>query len=74
MLYYVIIKHGRSYILQERSIMVKEFFGTGDSAIRPDKKMTDRQVVIVLTEHPTEKTQRRTARALVEVIRTELGI
>ena len=35
--------------------MVKEFFGTGDSAIRPDKKMTDRQVVIVLTEHPTEK-------------------
>ncbi len=35
--------------------MVKEFFGTGNSAIRPDKKMTDRQVVIVLTEHPTEK-------------------
>jgi phosphoglycolate phosphatase-like HAD superfamily hydrolase len=25
-------------------------------------------------EHPTEKTQRRCARALVEVIRTELGI
>lgn len=35
--------------------MVKEFFGTGDSAIRPDKPMTDREVIIVLTEHPTEK-------------------
>ena len=35
--------------------MAKEFFGKGDSAIRPDKPMTDRQVVIVLTEHPTEK-------------------
>lgn len=35
--------------------MVKEFFGTGDSAIRPDKPMTDREVVIVLIEHPTKK-------------------
>ena len=35
--------------------MIKEFFGTGDSAIRPDKPMTDREVVIVLTEHPIEK-------------------
>ena len=35
--------------------MVKEFFGTGDSAIRPDKPMTDRNVVVVLVEHPTEK-------------------
>lgn len=35
--------------------MVKEFFGTGDSAIRPDKPMTDRNVVIVLVEHPTDE-------------------
>lgn len=35
--------------------MVKEFFGTGDSAIRPDKPMTDRNVVVVLVEHPTKK-------------------
>ena len=35
--------------------MTKEFFGTGDSAIRPDKPMTDRNVVIVLVKHSTEK-------------------
>lgn len=31
-----------------------EFFGKGDSAIRPDKPMTERQVVVALVEHPTE--------------------
>ena len=34
---------------------MKEFFGSGDSAIRPDKPMTNREVVIALIEHPTEK-------------------
>ncbi|MBQ3347976.1 NUDIX hydrolase [Candidatus Saccharibacteria bacterium] len=34
---------------------MKEFFGSGDSAIRPDKPMTNREVVIALMEHPTEK-------------------
>ena len=35
--------------------MVKEFFGTGASEIRPDKPMTERQVVIAMVEHPTDK-------------------
>ena len=34
--------------------MAKEFFGEGDSAIRPDKPMTERQVVIAVVQHPTE--------------------
>ena len=34
--------------------MAKEFFGKGDSAIRPDKPMTERQVVIAVVKHPTE--------------------
>lgn len=34
--------------------MVKEFFGTGDSAIRSDKPMTNRQVVVAVVRHPTE--------------------
>lgn len=33
---------------------VKEFHETGDSAIRPDKPMTDRKVVAVVMKHPTE--------------------
>lgn len=33
---------------------VKEFHGTGDSAVRPDKPMTDRKVVVVVMKHPTE--------------------
>lgn len=34
---------------------VKEFHGTGDSAIRPDKPMTERNVVVVVMKHPTEE-------------------
>lgn len=34
---------------------VKEFHGTGESAIRPDKPMTDRKVVVVVMKHPTEE-------------------
>ena len=34
--------------------MTKEFFGEGDSAIRPDKPMTERQVVVAVVKHPTE--------------------
>lgn len=34
---------------------IKEFHGTGDSAIRPDKPMTDRKVVVVVMKHPTEE-------------------
>ena len=34
--------------------MAKEFFGKGDSAIRPDKLMTERQVVVAVVKHPTE--------------------
>lgn len=33
---------------------VKEFQGTGDSALRPDKPMTDRKVVVIVMKHPTE--------------------
>lgn len=33
---------------------VKEFFGTGDSALRPDKPNTDRNVVVAVIKHPTE--------------------
>lgn len=33
---------------------IKEFHGTGDSVIRPDKPMTDRKVVVVVMKHPTE--------------------
>lgn len=35
--------------------MVKEFFGKGDSAVREDKPMTERQVVIAVMKHPTEE-------------------
>lgn len=35
--------------------MTKEFFGEGDSAIRDDKPMTEREVVVVAMEHPTEE-------------------
>lgn len=35
--------------------MVKEFFGEGDSAVRPDKPMTEREVVVVAMKHPTEE-------------------
>ena len=34
--------------------MAKEFFGKGDSEIRPDKLMTERQVVVAVVKHPTE--------------------
>ncbi len=34
---------------------VKEFHGVGDSAVRPDKKMTDRKVVVLVMKHPTEE-------------------
>lgn len=33
---------------------IKEFHGTGESAVRPDKPMTNRQVVVVVMKHPTE--------------------
>lgn len=33
--------------------MVKEFFGKGDSAIREDKPMTEREVVVAAIKHPT---------------------
>ncbi len=33
---------------------VKSFYGTGESAVRPDKPMTDRKVVVVVMKHPTE--------------------
>lgn len=35
--------------------MAKEFFGEGDSAIRDDKPMTERDVVVVAMKHPTEE-------------------
>lgn len=35
--------------------MVKEFFGEGESAVRPDKPMTEREVVVVALKHPTEE-------------------
>ncbi len=34
--------------------MVKEFYGTGESAVRPDKKNTERLVVNVIVKHPME--------------------
>lgn len=34
--------------------MAKEFFGEGDSAVRDDKPMTEREVVVVAMKHPTE--------------------
>lgn len=34
---------------------VKEFHGKGDSAVRPDKPMTERKVVVVVMKHPTEE-------------------
>lgn len=34
---------------------IKEFHATGESAIRPDRPMTDRQVVVVVMKHPTEE-------------------
>jgi 8-oxo-dGTP pyrophosphatase MutT (NUDIX family) len=33
---------------------VKEFHGTGDSAVHPDKPMTNRKVVVVVMKHPTK--------------------
>lgn len=33
---------------------IKHFEGEGDSAVRPDKKMTQRNVVVVVMKHPTE--------------------
>lgn len=35
--------------------MVKEFFGTGESAVRPDKPMTEREVVVAVVKHPLEE-------------------
>lgn len=35
--------------------MAKEFFGEGESAIRDDKPMTERNVVVVAVKHPTEE-------------------
>lgn len=35
--------------------MVKEFFGTGESAVRPDKPMTEREVVVAVVKHPFEE-------------------
>lgn len=35
--------------------MAKEFFGEGDSAIREDRPMTERNVVVVAIKHPTEE-------------------
>lgn len=34
---------------------VKEFHGTDESAVRPDKPMTERKVVVVVMKHPTEE-------------------
>ena len=34
--------------------MAMEFFGEGDSAVREDKPMTEREVVVVAVKHPTE--------------------
>lgn len=38
-----------------RSKMAKEFFGEEDSAIREDRPMTERNVVVVAIKHPTEE-------------------
>ena len=35
-------------------VIAKNFVGSGDSTIRPDKPFTDRQVVIAAIAHPTE--------------------
>jgi len=35
--------------------MVMEFFGEGESAVREDKPMTERNVVVVAIKHPTEE-------------------
>lgn len=35
-------------------VIAKNFVGTGDSEIRPDKPFTDRNVVIAVIKHPTE--------------------
>lgn len=35
--------------------MVKEFFGTGESAVQPDKPMTEREVVVAVVKHPLEE-------------------
>lgn len=35
-------------------VIAKNFVGTGESEIRPDKPMTERQVVNVVMKHPTE--------------------
>lgn len=35
-------------------VLAKNFVGTGDSQIREDKKMTERNVVNVILKHPTE--------------------
>ena len=35
-------------------VIAKNFVGSGDSTIRPDKKMTERKVVNALIKHPTE--------------------
>lgn len=42
------------WVISEGGIMVKEFFGEGDSAVRDDKPMTEREVVVVVVKHPTE--------------------
>lgn len=38
-----------------RMAEVREFFGTGESAIRPEKMMTDRKVAVAVMKHPTEE-------------------
>lgn len=36
-------------------VLAKNFIGTGDSEIRPDKPMTERRVVNCIIKHPTEE-------------------
>ena len=38
-----------------RQVIAKSFVGTGDSEVRADKPMTDREVVNVVIKHPTEE-------------------
>ncbi len=45
----------KKFNLPIRQVIAKNFVGTGDSAIRPDAPMTEREVVVAVIKHPEEE-------------------
>ena len=45
----------KKFHLPIRQVIAKNFVGTGESEIRPDKPFTEREVVVAVIKHPTEE-------------------